>query len=555
MTRSLTGWRSFLVASLVGMTTAVSGCAPTHPMRAQLAFHLRQTDEAMGSGADEPLYLRYAVVAGGSRWTYEIAMAPGSYAERRTPASGDSRKGAYTFGVDDDRAWLQVADHPTVAVDNGWETEGRTEEAFFGLRFAHPEPDDHTELLSVRRDHWELSFLPHGGRSSDIVVDAATHLPRSLASVDDLDRLTACEDLEWRHTRRGHVGGSGGAGSTPEEGRAVIGSMRCSAIANRLGRIETAYTLEAEESGVPSWARPSSILPTPALEQPSVTRIDEALRIRVPVSSWDPTDSASHPAPRLVLDSGSSATVMTAKTAQALGVIRTGAPGLYVRPPWLKDATYWVGVLDRLRVGTAEIHGATVIVADDESIFGGEPGIIGMDVFRRFIVDVDSPAKVLRIHDPARFRVAAGATDLPIWGTSVGIISVDGAIVGLDEGKIILDTGAPLDVVVTSWEFAALHPRGRGDGMQLGAESADGISPDYKARIQGLWIGPFGFPAMDVYARDRDKYGNINTDGMLALVGMGLMRHFRLAFDVKNAQIHAWPERRRPEKAPSLGGM
>jgi hypothetical protein len=526
------------------------------PIRTQLAFHLRQTDEAMGGGADadEPLYLRYAVVAGERRWTYEIAMAPGSYAERRTPSSpGDSGESGYAFGVDGDVAWLQIEGHPAVAVDNGWETEARTEQALFGLRFARPEPGDHTELLAVKRDRWEVSFMPHGGRSSDIVVDAATKLPVSLASVDDLDRLTACEGLEWRHTG-GH-------------GHATIGSMRCSAIADHLGRIETSYTLEAEESGVPAWGNPSSILAIPPLEQPSVTRIEDRLRIRVPVSSWDPdgtsaapprrglhlTDSPSNPAPRLVLDSGSSATVMTANTARVLGVVRTGAPGLYVRPPWIKDSTYWVGVLDRLRVGTAEIHGATVIVADDESIFGGEAGLIGMDVFRRFIVDVDSPARELRLHDPARFRAPPGGTDLPIWGTSIGLVTVQGAIVGLDEGKIILDTGAPLDVVVTSWEFAALHPRGRGDGVQLGPETE--VSPDYKARIRGLWIGPFGFPAMDVYARDRDKYGNINTDGTLALVGMGLLRHFRLAFDVKNAQIHAWPERGRTEKGAGLREM
>jgi hypothetical protein len=75
--------------------------------------------------------------------------------------------------------------------------------------------------------------------------------------------------------------------------------------------------------------------------------------------------------------------------------------------------------------------------------------------------------------------------------------------------------------------------------VQLSVESE--VPPEYRSRIAGLWLGPFEFPAMDVLARDRDKNGNINTSADLALVGMGLMRHFRLAFDVKNAQLHAWP--------------
>jgi hypothetical protein len=349
-------------------------------------------------------------------------------------------------------------------------------------------------------------------------MDRRTNLPVSDSTVDDLNRVSVCDGIAWRQV----------------EGRAVIESMRCSSIAGYVGRVETTFVLESTSPEVPEWGLPTVVVELPRLVHPSVTRIDDPMRIHVPVT---PPDGGT---PRsLLLDSGSPWTIVNAETASALGVIRTGAPLVHAKPPWLPDASYWVGVLDRLRLGDAEIHGATVLVADDPSALGGEQGLIGTDVFRRFVVDVDSPAGVLRLHDPARFRPSRGDTPIPVWGTSIGMVTVHGEVLGVDEGKIVLDTGAPLDIVVTAWQMASAHPRHNGDSVQLGVEGE--VSPEYLSRIDGLWLGPFEFPAMDVFARDRDKHGNINTSGAVALVGMGLMRHLRLAFDLKNAQIHAWP--------------
>lgn len=47
----------------------------------------------------------------------------------------------------------------------------------------------------------------------------------------------------------------------------------------------------------------------------------------------------------------------------------------------------------------------------DEINFGG---VIGADLFRQFVVEVDPGARRVRIHDPAAWRVPEGATALPI---------------------------------------------------------------------------------------------------------------------------------------------
>ncbi len=502
----------------------MSACTPLRPMRAQLAFHLRQTESALGAGpldaGEAPVHLRYSVAGAGDggRWTYEIALAPGSFAERRTRGND-----VYTFGLEGDRAWLQTGDRPAVVVDGSWAIEARTRAAFFGMRFLHPAAKDHAELISATPARWEMSFMADGARTNDLVMDARTNLPVSLTSVDDLDRVTACEGLSFERAA----------------GRTVPGSMRCSAIAGHLGRVETAITLESEDPGLPGWSHPAAPLELPQLLYPSVTKIDDPMRIHVPVLRA----AGGAPLP-LLLDSGSPWTIVTEATARALGVVRTDAPLVHVKPPWLPDASYWVGVVDRLRMGgggSAEIHGASVLVAE-EAALGGEAGLIGTDVFRRFVVDVDSPAGVLRFHDPSRFRLRpfdARRADLPIWGTSIGHVCVHGEVWDVAEGMVVLDTGAPLDIVVTATEMSALHPRGRDDSVGLGVESE--VTPEYASRIDGLSLGPIDFRAMSVFARDRDKHGNINTSGSVALVGMGLMKHFRLAFDVKNAQLHAWP--------------
>jgi predicted aspartyl protease len=515
---SLVSLRSRL--AWLALPLAVTGCDAVRSSRAQLNFHLSQAQVALGGARQEPLVLRYAARAGyeggaqAESWTYEIAVGPETFAERRTGMGG-----SYAFGLEGETPWLETSSRDPVVVDGPWAVEAHTRAAIFALRFAEPSRGDEMELMPPAPGEWDLSFLPEGGRSVDLAMNASTNLPMSYSTVDERDHIASCEQIAWRHV----------------EGRAVPVSMQCSSIVGDAGRFETTLTLEEVTETLPVWARPRALLALPRLDRPSETPIPDPVRPHVAASTLERAETVS-----LLLDTGAPWTVLTPTAARALGVVATGEPAKYMKPPWLPEGGTWSGVVDRLLLGTAELHGVRVLVTESDSALDGDAGLLGIDVLRHFVVDIDSPHRVLRLHDPARFA-PWGSTRLAIHGASVGRIFVEGEVTDVADGLMLLDTGAPVDIVVTAWQMRAKHPRKRGQDIELGVEPESGVSSEYLSHVAGFSVGPFEFPARDVYARDRDRHGNVETTGALALVGMGVMRHFRLAIDVAHAQIYAWP--------------
>lgn len=163
-------------------------------------------------------------------------------------------------------------------------------------------------------------------------------------------------------------------------------------------------------------------------------------------------------------------------------------------------------------------------------------GLAGLDLLRRFVTEVDGPAQVVRLHPKDRFVPATGAVRIAVPRTRRWV-EARGAVVGLAEGSFQVDTGAAVDAVVTSFELVSRHPRRRGAAAGLGQRD-DPRSPDYWTEVPGIVFGPFRFPATPIVGRDRDRD---RVGGSLGLVGMGLLRHLRVAFDLDRASLWAVP--------------
>jgi hypothetical protein len=190
-----------------------------------------------------------------------------------------------------------------------------------------------------------------------------------------------------------------------------------------------------------------------------------------------------------------------------------------------------VGVVERLRIGAAELWGERVLVADEQD-FGDAVGLLGRSTLRRFILDVDSPAGAVRLASHRSWKPDRGQTSLLYLRDGI-----DGTIPEVARGNIVLDTGMEQDIVVYAPEMSTAHRRERGSDVVLGGADST-RSADYRSTIDGLLFGPFPFPKMDAIGRDRDR-GKVG-DG-IAIAGMGLMHYFRLAFDIRNSMVHAWP--------------
>jgi hypothetical protein len=236
----------------------------------------------------------------------------------------------------------------------------------------------------------------------------------------------------------------------------------------------------------------------------------------------------------MVLDTGAFFTIISKRAASELGVVPTGEVRLHVDPPWLRRTHLYVGIVERIHIGGAELLGERVLVAESLDL-GEAAGLLGRSTLRRFVVDVDSPAATLRFHARDGFKPAPGGRALLLHGSEVPLI--EGAVTHVDKGLLGLDTGMEEDIVLHSLEMAIHHRRERGSDAFLGG--ADSVrSPDYQTTLDGIDFGPFHLPAMPGIGRDRDQW---RVGPGIALVGMGLMRYFRVAFDLRNDQLHVWP--------------
>ena len=185
-------------------------------------------------------------------------------------------------------------------------------------------------------------------------------------------------------------------------------------------------------------------------------------------------------------------------------------------------------------MGAAQLYGERVLVAESIDL-GEEGGLLGWSTLRRFVVDVDSPAATVRLHPRDGFTPDPGDRPLVLRGNEPPLI--DGAVTHVDKGTFGLDTGMTEDIVVHSPAMAMYHRRAPGSDRFLGAGDT-ARSPDYDTTLDGVDFGPFHFPRMDGIGRDRDQW---QVPGGIALVGMGLMRYFRVAFDLRNHEVHVWP--------------
>lgn len=521
------------VALLAAAITA-GGCLHARPAGLEavrdplLLRRMPALGERLGDGVDSAhaLVLSYRTSTLGSRWTWEIVVGRRFYAERRSRVGDRAR---YAFGEDGRGAWLETNGLARTA-DTTWRAEARTRAAVFGLRFLHPGVGDDADLVDESGDAWDYAYRPVGGRTITLRIDATDGRPASWDSQDAFQRLVTCDALVWDE-RDGH--------QVPVSGTCRAGGCSTRACAPP-STFELVDADEVDVEDAPSWARPRE---RRAGAGPFVEVLSHPIEERTAVTLDAEVDGLP-PVP-LVLDSGAFHTTLSRDVAAALGVVPTGETALFLEPPWLPEASAEIGVLPHAKIGGMEVDGMRVLVAESATDVPFVGGLVGADFFRRAVVDIDSPNRVVRLVPRERFERTTDAYPLRLLAPLTHTPYVLGEVLGVDEGLIVLDTGASLDIVVHSPRMSSIHPRRPGTGIVLGALTDLTRSADYLSEIDGLRIGPFPFPAMPAVGRDRERE---RIGEGIALVGMGLMRHFRLAFDMRDGLVYASP-------GPSYGAL
>ncbi len=233
--------------------------------------------------------------------------------------------------------------------------------------------------------------------------------------------------------------------------------------------------------------------------------------------------------------------LLTPGTAKALAVNTEGqAPGNgagndVVDIGFARDVTFQIGDLT--------VDGQTVAVVPFEAaqVEGfPEQGMVGFEVFRRFVTQIDYGKRTLTFIDPARFDPKDAGTAVPFVFYS-HLPQVHGAFEGLP-GRFDIDTGSRVELTLTRPFVAAAgltakHPRGVAavDGWGVG-----GRSRSYITRGSALTLGPVR--VSDVVAGfSTDPKGAFADPNYQGNVGSGFLKRFVVTFDYGHQVMYLKP--------------
>ena len=243
-----------------------------------------------------------------------------------------------------------------------------------------------------------------------------------------------------------------------------------------------------------------------------------------------------------ILDTGASATVLNRTVAEGLKLklranedARTG--GGSVRTASATGIT--------LSVGNVSLPDVTIVAIDLSGLEAGlgrpVDGILGYDIFRRYVVEIDYAATTLRLQDPTEFRYAGKGDILPIViEDQVPFVQVQVLRPTRDEAnaKVEFDTGQTgamtlvKPYVDTNHFVAEQQPT---LPIRTGAILSGGVTAEV-VRIAGVRLGRF-LVTKPVVTVTPDAEGAGVSGDTVGLLGGEILRRFTVTVDYSRSRI------------------
>lgn len=242
-----------------------------------------------------------------------------------------------------------------------------------------------------------------------------------------------------------------------------------------------------------------------------------------------------------LIDTGASVTVVDREVAEQLqlplrGEFKSGGAGSKRR-----DAS-WGGQV-HVQLGPVELRPHVSSFALKEIAQGlghAVDAVLGRELLLAFAVEIDYAGKRLVLHEPGAFKAPADATAIPIGMTATGHVEVEVALDDLPAAPFVLDTGAPIAVIVNSTYVAAqpsLQDR-KGAVAMLGG--VGGGNPATMVTFGAVTFGGHRFADVPGFL-SRAKKGAMAMRESAGIVGATLLRRFRCVFDVSRGTLWLTP--------------
>jgi hypothetical protein len=169
-------------------------------------------------------------------------------------------------------------------------------------------------------------------------------------------------------------------------------------------------------------------------------------------------------------------------------------------------------------------------------------GIVGSEFIKQFVVEVDYQARVLRLHDKAKFNYTGSGEILPIQLNGQGHPILDGEVTPIGsepfKGKFVLDLGSGGSLALHSPVVAS---RKLLDGKlktikAIGTGGAGGQANGQIGRVAELKIGKFKIPNPFTMFSE-DKSGAFANTDLSGNIGQQIAGRFKIFLDYGNQRI------------------
>jgi len=205
-----------------------------------------------------------------------------------------------------------------------------------------------------------------------------------------------------------------------------------------------------------------------------------------------------------------------------------------------KTVDFGYAKIDTLEMGDAELSNqiVSVLVTEPREVEGFTvDGLIGFEVFRRFVTRIDYGAQTITLIDPKTFDSRDAGTPVKFEFYD-NLPQVHGAFEGIP-ARFSIDTGSRNEVTlhkpfVEREGLLEKHPKNvlAVDGWGVGGQTRSHMTRGASLRLGDVEI-PDVIAGLSTSAKG--SFSDANTDGY---VGSGLLKRFTVTFDYKNRTMH-----------------
>ena len=249
---------------------------------------------------------------------------------------------------------------------------------------------------------------------------------------------------------------------------------------------------------------------------------------------------------KFILDTGVETPILTEKAfARMLGInyIRD----LLISGPGIEDSVKaYVGQkVDFLLPGGVVGHNLNMLILEDDYLNLSERmgteiyGILGYDLFKQFVVEIDYDDETLILHRPEKFKPRKKMSSLPLEIVKSkpyvsSFIDQDSA---QDSVRLMIDTGASHSILLDVKESALNLPT-RTIPVRLGTGLAGEI-PGKIGRINGFNLANLEFKKVIVSIPEDNAYGKTIKRGSLhGTLGGEILSRVNPIFDYQNSMLY-----------------